>query len=412
MTQFDVHSPLAISRIVNVVSQSGSTLVVDVTPGDGALFHINQQLTIATLSQSAPYPVMGNSMIARLTTIATDRFTIDYSSGSREGTSIHTVQVGDYISNSITPKALTDIEAATGGGGGPLDVTGNDSIITLTDINRTALILKATQQAVVSKTPDQVTGLKFWLKADSLSLSNGSPVPSWTDSSGNGNTVTQSTPLLQPTYNTNILNGHPAVLFDGIQTVLENLSPSGFPVGTSAPFTMFMIVNTSDVSSQLRTSFQFGNPIGDHAAMIWLNVQTLTYTDSGINNQNDSFGLLNASTFYLPAMTYDGSIFTGYLNGVLGVTNGSLQVDLSYGTLEVGASVEGSLYWQGYIAEIVLYNRVLTLQERYGVQLGLGTKYGLTVPTEIPQQANILEIQDANGSVIAGISGIGHVFGT
>lgn len=112
---FDQHSTFAISKVVNVVSQAANVLVVDITPGDGSLFAVNQQLTIATLSQNAPFSFMGNAMIARLTGIATDRLTISYSGGNREGTNVHTVQVGDYISNSITPKALTDIETAVNG---------------------------------------------------------------------------------------------------------------------------------------------------------------------------------------------------------------------------------------------------------------------------------------------------------
>jgi len=47
--------------------------------------------------------------------------------------------------------------------------------------------------------------LKLWLKADDLSLSNGSLVANWPDASGNVNNASQSTALNQPTFNTNVI---------------------------------------------------------------------------------------------------------------------------------------------------------------------------------------------------------------
>jgi hypothetical protein len=56
----------------------------------------------------------------------------------------------------------------------------------------------------------------LWLKADSLGLSDGDAVGTWTDSSGNGYDATQATGSAKPTYKTNItLAGKPVVRFDG-----------------------------------------------------------------------------------------------------------------------------------------------------------------------------------------------------
>ena len=40
-------------------------------------------------------------------------------------------------------------------------------------------------------------GLKLWLKADSLALTNNAPVATWTDSSGNANDAVQATLTVQ-----------------------------------------------------------------------------------------------------------------------------------------------------------------------------------------------------------------------
>ena len=108
---FDTHSIFGYSTIASVTSQSASTLVVVVATGDGALFAINQQLTIAPANTQT---VLGNAMICRITTIATDTLTIDVSVGSREGSNTRTALVGDAIANTITPKALKDMEALLG----------------------------------------------------------------------------------------------------------------------------------------------------------------------------------------------------------------------------------------------------------------------------------------------------------
>lgn len=68
-------------------------------------------------------------------------------------------------------------------------------------------------------TPASVAGLKTWLKADSLGLSDGAAVSTWADSSGNGNNAAQASGPLQPTFKTNIQNGLPVVRADGTDTL-------------------------------------------------------------------------------------------------------------------------------------------------------------------------------------------------
>ena len=66
---------------------------------------------------------------------------------------------------------------------------------------------------VPSFIPFSTDGLNLWLKADSLSLSDGDQVSSWNDSSGNGNNATQSNSSYKPIFKTGILNGKPVVRF-------------------------------------------------------------------------------------------------------------------------------------------------------------------------------------------------------
>src|SRR5690349_7415381 len=107
MGLFDPHSIFAYSTVATVVSQASNTLVLTVQSGDGARFQVGQQVTLGPSNIQVTY---ANGMIGRITAIATDQLTIDYSSANREGSQVRTVQVGDGIINGITPKILADIE--------------------------------------------------------------------------------------------------------------------------------------------------------------------------------------------------------------------------------------------------------------------------------------------------------------
>jgi hypothetical protein len=76
--------------------------------------------------------------------------------------------------------------------------------------------------------------LKIWLEANSLNLTNGASVSAWPDQSGNGYNAT-STGSAEPTYETNQINGLPALNFSGNQSLTIG---TGF---ASQPFTVFVV---------------------------------------------------------------------------------------------------------------------------------------------------------------------------
>lgn len=59
------------------------------------------------------------------------------------------------------------------------------------------------------------TGLRLWLKADSGVILNGERVKKWLDRSGNGADAIQLSPARQPAFVGNAVNGKPAIAFDG-----------------------------------------------------------------------------------------------------------------------------------------------------------------------------------------------------
>src|SRR3990172_14527 len=61
------------------------------------------------------------------------------------------------------------------------------------------------------------TGLQAWLKADSISASDGDWIGTWANSASTGATynATQGTGTSKPVYHTDVINGKPALKFDG-----------------------------------------------------------------------------------------------------------------------------------------------------------------------------------------------------
>lgn len=78
-----------------------------------------------------------------------------------------------------------------------------------------------TTQPVFS--PSDLSSLVAWYRADTLTgLNDGDPVATWTDDSGNGYDLTQSTPSQRPLWRTNIQNSLAVVRFDGTDDLLSN----------------------------------------------------------------------------------------------------------------------------------------------------------------------------------------------
>lgn len=61
----------------------------------------------------------------------------------------------------------------------------------------------------------------LWLDASTLGLSDGDPISTWPDLSGNGNDAFQNDTSFQPTVQTNEINGNNSIKFDGTNDFLE-----------------------------------------------------------------------------------------------------------------------------------------------------------------------------------------------
>ena len=249
--------------------------------------------------------------------------------------------------------------------------------------------------------PNQVSGLQLWLKADAGVFSDagitpavsGNTVGQWNDQSGQGNHATQTTSADAPTYTTNVLNGLPAIQFNGTAAVLNSAY-------LGVPGTLFVVYNATVTSISTLNNTELpligtavagaANPSPawrlnagtflssnfSQAALYQKNTGGTLYTNGlqAAYNVNDILTVQNGGT---------AAAFVGRWGGISGAPAGFT------GTLNTG--VQGQIgkdigtsnasWFNGNIYEIVAYSGVLTTAQYNGVMAWLQAKWGIALPT-------------------------------
>jgi hypothetical protein len=228
--------------------------------------------------------------------------------------------------------------------------------------------------------PGGVAGVALWLDAGRLSgLNNGDAVATWMDGSGNGHEATQGTSTRRPVYVASALNGQPAVRFDGLNDYLGNTS---FTILSGQSGATAFVVRRTDTKSG--NHMAFGVVQNDVTSQVY---DGNTYTHATMGKYGRvSYG---STAWEIAESVFDGSGVGNvqrlkmYLNGSGQglIYTGTIPAVLSSGVgYEVGRPYGLDLaYWDGDIAEVVVYGRALNEGERLAVQGYLGQKYAIGV---------------------------------
>ena len=233
----------------------------------------------------------------------------------------------------------------------------------------------------------------LWLKADAGVTTNASGlVTQWNDQSGNGNNATQSDTNHSPLFVSNVLNGKPALRFDGDQdnTDLGDFLHGSGDVGLSAGFTSFIVYSMGDRAIAEQVPVMIGNPwefnmtrgyyirngfslgsVNELAFGAWANdygsryiIPASTYRIWGyrLNDEMSRFDFLDTDGVY----TYnDSENVSGFDTPSAGYFVGGLGDDAPY------------YYFQGDILEVIFYDAALSDSDRAQVVNYLKQKYNL-----------------------------------
>jgi hypothetical protein len=241
---------------------------------------------------------------------------------------------------------------------------------------------------VIVAVPSDLSGLRVWRQADTIvGLADSDPVTTWGDDSGNGFSVSQATTAKKPLYRTNVLNGLPVVRFDGVDDVMSNGSVNWTHVINSAGggiYTIMAVVLVNAAPTGAAATYDdpalltdLGGNVGTHFRDAAGLLTIRAYNWDG----NEDFAASTGAaydTWTLVAQDHDNTTLRIERNG------GSFATALSgapsaSSTLLFGSNYAGAKFFDGDVAEYVMYNRVLTDTERGDIEAYFTAKW-LTAP--------------------------------
>ncbi|MCB9197905.1 MAG: T9SS type A sorting domain-containing protein [Flavobacteriales bacterium] len=254
--------------------------------------------------------------------------------------------------------------------------------------------------------------MSFWLDASQLSLNDADPVATWTDMSGNGNDFSQGTGGNQPAFKAvGSIGGQPSVDFLG-SDFMESSAVSSLNTDVVTWFVVSKsTVNfgTGERKGLIETSTSF-------SASTWGTFEReFNNTTSGFYNfgRNTSTGVVFSYTdistsaqnnpYIINGIWRSSNAVSNYLNGTLGVagSNANLNTFTHSKTIIGGRYAQPTEYFDGEIAEIIVFNAELNSAQIRIVHNYLSAKYGIALGT--------LSLYAHNSTHKHDVAGIGRV---
>ena len=226
-------------------------------------------------------------------------------------------------------------------------------------------------------------GLREWFRADSLAapnVSTGFALPTWTDESGNHANATAASTITQPLIGGGGPNCYPVVRFSGAGQYLA------FPLSINGLTQMTMIL-----AGAANRNSNGGSSRSESAAIFWdesapwgttylspyqTNVQ-FRFATTQVNNWPFYTRPTNvAGDYTITTAIHNGGVDSLYLKGNL-VMRQEGKLPVLNGSVSTGFLGRGynNTYFDGDIAEVLIYDRALTDAERIAVTQYLEDKY-------------------------------------
>ena len=230
-----------------------------------------------------------------------------------------------------------------------------------------------------SNAPIPAQGVLLWLAADdALAAAKDGKVQTWQNAQVPNVSATAVKSDAAPAAVANALNGHAVVRFDGTNQMLMttiDIGPKRMPEGT------IIAVMSSKTAAPAPLRKLYGDDNGSYDRAVGLdNRGDKNYT---LFTGSDAVGYfqLEADKTYLTVDQYSPKEFSGWVNGKPALSKKPADwADETLPNMYIGGT--GTSYdefWNGDVAEIIVYNRALSDAERKSVEDYLGKKYGLTL---------------------------------
>lgn len=218
--------------------------------------------------------------------------------------------------------------------------------------------------------------------------SDNTALASWTDTTANAYVASQATGANQPKYRTNCIGTNkPGVQFSGT-TYLNGLMPGLKTIVDAKTYSVFILVSQVAVRSNATA---FGNSVGGDSFTFQATgalVGRFKATTTELRGPyTDTVNPISMGYTSSPTKIYTGQSGTGlersYLNGMCvtsNVTAGPATSSAS-GAFGIGCINDVNQFpFQGYIHEIIVWNKVLSQNEMLQAEIAIRTQYGMTMP--------------------------------
>lgn len=234
-----------------------------------------------------------------------------------------------------------------------------------------------------SFSPDSVSGMTAWFKADAITGKvDNDTISTWDDSGPVGTNDLTTAGATPPIYKTNIVNGKPVVRFNGVGTTWLKTTVNASSIITVSASSVWAVVRvTSIVGAQTGASY-FTNDT------IWRDVggyTSFSYHSGGPNvtyyNYDTNADVPETSVALNTWKVIHGRHASGTL--YVSTNNGSETSTASGNTgslasaMYVGGSAATSITITGDIAELLFYNVVVGSDDRTSIQTYLNDKYAV-----------------------------------
>ena len=231
--------------------------------------------------------------------------------------------------------------------------------------------------------PTPVSGMTVWYSADCITFvssvcgtpSNGTTNFTWADRSGNANNATYTSGTC--TFNTNQVNGQPAVTFSSCRMDFS-------PIAATFGHTMFAVIKTTS-SSGTAGPYLIGATSSSGISWTGPSVNgAQTVSNTGVGNPVVGNNFLRSGVWTQINATVSNS--TPASSGMRmasatdTITTNTSTVWGNPGPACIGAFCNGttSNFWPGQIAEIIYYNGDLTLLQIQQNEAYFRFKYGIS----------------------------------
>ncbi|MCK5000658.1 MAG: hypothetical protein KAS23_14040, partial [Anaerohalosphaera sp.] len=244
-------------------------------------------------------------------------------------------------------------------------------------------------------------GLVKHLDASAITgLSDGDPVDVWEDLAGYDDMIPYAG---VPTYVTGVINGEPVVRFDATGGMTATTTETHF--SGNAAHTVFVVSIANSFSD--KSLWQ----IGENGSALYsaFNLEGDTSIGCRMGNGYNKFvpgtaHVLGNTELFVISHQGGTHTYSSYALDISGVAaanatnNAGNKLNMAASTIRVGNRDNGGTSFDGDIAELLVFNRYLSIEEMNQVGLYLANKYGLT--TSYTDKVLVHNQSPANGALV------------